>query len=300
VQEYGAAIAERYPLRYTRKYWTLPAEELGIGWIGSRMRKAELREILLGAFSAETPHAYYVPEMRYPDRGGFKSFLAPLLPGVDVRCNHRVVHIDHEARRLGFANGAECRYEQLVSTLPLPQVAPMLASCPRAIAAQASSLFATSVDLVSVGFADRRVRDLWFYIYDDDIDAARAYSPSVKSADNVPEGSSSLQFEIYSSPRAPLAKTPADLIENCLHALQKMNIAAPGDVLFADHRRVPFGNVVFDLGMEARRDAVLAWLRSQGIVSIGRFGEWDYLWSHQCMARGLSAPRLLSELGRAV
>jgi protoporphyrinogen oxidase len=237
--------------------------------------------------------------MRYPDRGGFKSFLGPLLPGLDVRCNHRVTHIDLEARRLGFANGAECRYEQLISTLPLPQVVPMFASCPRAIGAHAASLFATSVDLVSLGFADQRVRDLWFYIYDDDIDAARAYSPSVKSTDNVPEGCSSLQFEIYSSRHAPLAKTPAGLIENCLYALQKMKIAMPGEVLFVDHRRVPYGNVVFDLGMEARRDAVLAWLRAQGVLSIGRFGDWDYLWSHQCMARGLSAPELLSELGRA-
>jgi protoporphyrinogen oxidase len=297
VQEYGEGIAERYPLRYTRKYWTVPAEALGTRWIGPRMRKAELKEILLGAFSAETPHAYYVKEMRYPDQGGFKSFLSPLLGSLHVRCNHRVVRIDLAAHVVHFEGGAECHYEQLISTLPLPLLVPMLEACPSQVSSHAATLFATSLDLVSVGFADDRIRDLWFYIYDDDIDAARAYSPSVKSRDNVPDGCSSLQFEIYSSPRAPMRKTPAELVENCLYALRKMSIAAPEDVLFTHHKRVPFANVVFDLGMEERRDRVLGWLKEQGILSIGRFGSWDYLWSHQCLAQGLRAPQLLAELG---
>jgi protoporphyrinogen oxidase len=55
------------------------------------------------------------------------------------------------------------------------------------------------------------------------------------------------------------------------------------------HHHLPYGNVVFDLGMEARRDRVRAWLESQGIQVAGRFGEWDYLWSNQSLMSGLRA-----------
>ena len=55
------------------------------------------------------------------------------------------------------------------------------------------------------------------------------------------------------------------------------------------HKKLSWGNVVFDLGMEERRDLVLNWLKRVGIVSAGRFGKWDYLWSNQAFMSGLEA-----------
>jgi protoporphyrinogen oxidase len=52
VQQYGGPIAARWPLVYTEKYWTVPAEQLGTTWIGPRMRRADLKEVLLGAMAA--------------------------------------------------------------------------------------------------------------------------------------------------------------------------------------------------------------------------------------------------------
>ena len=68
-----------------------------------------------------------------------------------------------------------------------------------------------------------------------------------------------------------------------------MGLAAADDILFIDHRRLPYGNVVFDLGMEARRNRVRAWVESQKVEVAGRFGEWDYLWSNQSMLSGMRA-----------
>src|SRR6266568_7956560 len=59
LHQYGKAISNRWPLPYTKKYWTLQAKEMGIDWIGNRMRRADVREILQGAFTAETPNHYY-------------------------------------------------------------------------------------------------------------------------------------------------------------------------------------------------------------------------------------------------
>lgn len=286
--QYGDGIADRYPIRYTRKYWATPARELSTTWIGNRMRRAELEEILYGSFTSETPNHYYTKEMRYPKRGGFKAFIQPLIDESNIRLDHRVMHIDTARRLLTFANGHQVSYDVLVSTLPLPLLTTLCGDVPEAVREFAGTLQATSLDLISVGFNKRLVKDLWFYIYDEDLLASRAYSPSVKSQDNVPAGCSSLQFEVYSRGIHP-RHTPEELIINTRLALRRMGIAGDNDILFVDHRRLPYGNVIFDRGMEVRRDAVLAWCEAAGIRSCGRFGRWDYLWSNQSFLSGYHA-----------
>ncbi len=290
IYQYGEPIAERWPLVYTEKYWTLPAEALGVEWIGQRMRRADLKEVLTGAFTSQTPNAYYVKEMRYPAAGGYRAFIEPMIEGLDIVYEHRVVEVDVAAKRVRFENGQAVGYGALVSTLPLPRLVEMIPSAPAEVRKAAATLFATEIDLISVGFNREKVSPaLWFYIYDRDILAARGYAPDWKSPDNVPPGCSSLQFEIYSSRERPQHALPEALKRNTVEGLAKMGLAEAQDILFVDHRRLPYGNVVFDLGMEARRDRVRDWVASVGVASAGRFGEWDYLWSDQSMLSGMAA-----------
>lgn len=290
VQQYGEPIAARWPLTYTEKYWTIPAEQMGTAWIGQRMRRADIREVLNGAFTSETPNLYYVKEMRYPKSGGYRAFLDPLIADTQILYNCEAVEIDAVKRFIRFKDGRVAQYDALVSTLPLPDLVKIIRDVPEDIQADAATLFATTIDLISVGFNKARVSpSLWFYIYDRDILAARAYSPDWKSPDNVPEGCSSLQFEIYSSRKNPLAASVEDMKANTIAALQKMELATQADIKFVHHKKLIYGNVVFDLGMEERRDNVLRWVRSQGLQVAGRFGEWDYLWSNQSLMSGIKA-----------
>lgn len=292
VQQYGRPIAERWPMPYTEKYWTVPANELGTDWIGQRVRRADIREVLQGAFTTEKPNHFYAKEMRYPEQGGYRAFIEPLMVDADIRCNKHAVAIDPVAQIVTFEDGDQVHYSKLISTLPIPEVVEMLPSAPAPIRDKARSLFATAVDLISVGFNKPAVPPaLWFYIYDRDIWAARAYAPSLKSPNNVPEGCSSLQFEIYSSPRHPQQHTAEEMKENTLAGLEKMGLATRDDIIVLDHRKLDYGNVVYDVGMEKRRDEVLAYIRDVGILSAGRFGEWGYLWSNQSLMSGLAAGR---------
>ena len=216
ITQYGEKIANRYPIPYTKKYWGLDSSELSLSWVGDRMRRAEVREILEGAFEQKNANHYYANEMRYPKIGGYESFLSPLKENVNIKLNHKVSSINVDAKEVRFENGQIEKYEILISTLPLPVIIPMIQQAPKNIKKSAKSLLYTRVDLISIGFSRPDVPPyLWFYIYDEKFLAARAYSPSMKSPDNVPDGCSSLQFEIYSLNNEPQLN-PEKLKENII------------------------------------------------------------------------------------
>ena len=295
VHQYGEPIAKRWHLLYTEKYWTIPASQLGTKWIGSRLRQADLAEVIAGALTTDTPNQYYVSEMRYPKDGGYRAFVQPLIDQADIRYSHSVARVLPKKKTIEFENGKTVRYRKLISTIPLPRLVEMMPSAPKSVTAAASTLFATRIDLISIGFRRPRVSPaLWFYIYDRDILAARAYSPDWKSPGNVPAGCSAIQFEIYSSRLRPQERSVEELKRNTVEGLVKMRLATPDDILFVHHTHVPYANVVFDLGMEERRARVRKWIERQGIALAGRFGEWEYLWSNQSMMSGINAYRTAS------
>lgn len=288
VSQYGLEIAERYPLEYTKKYWQVEADRLSVTWIGDRMRRPDISEILMGAFTDKTPNHYYTKEMRYPVKGGYKAFIQPLINLSDIRLNHEVQSINTKDRALKFKNGKIIHYDCLVNTLPLPLIVDLLTTKPNKVTEASKNLVATSIDLISVGFNRNLVKDLWFYIYDKDILAARAHSPSVKSPNNAPKNCSSLQFEIYNYGNKS-KYTDKELFENIRFALKKLKIATKKDIVFMQRNFIEYGNVIFLKGMEKHREIVRKFLNEKKIVSCGRFGEWDYLWSNQSFMSGYKA-----------
>lgn len=85
--QYGNYFSENFPIPYTKKYWTLEAKDLSTNWVGNRMYQPNIKEILKGAFEKETPNTYYASEMRYPVKGGYKSFLNYMRKDCDIRLN---------------------------------------------------------------------------------------------------------------------------------------------------------------------------------------------------------------------
>ncbi len=284
--QYGNDISERFPIRYTKKYWDTSASKLSTNWIGNRIRRASVDEIFYGALTSETPNTYYAKEMRYPKIGGYRAFIENLIEDSEIILNYEAEDIDINKKVVKFKNGEEVEYNKLVSSIPLPELVKKTKNIPPDIYEASKTLQATSIDLISVGFNKEIIKNLWFYIYDEDILASRAYSPSVKSPENVPFGCSSLQFEIYS--RGMKSKyQESDLIENVIYALKKMKIATKEDIVFTHHKHLKYGNVIFDLEMEEKRNLIRNYYNSKDIQTIGRFGEWDYLWSNQSLLSGM-------------
>ena len=79
---------------------------------------------------------------------------------------------------------------------------------------------------------------------------------------------------------------PDEILENTISNLISMGLFKKEDILIKDIRFEKYANVIFDQDIYKNRQTVLDYLKTQGIQSIGRFGRWEYLWTHQAFASG--------------
>lgn len=285
--QYGNYFSENFPLVYTEKYWTVKAKELGIKWVGNRMYRPTIEEIENGCNSNLTPNTYYAHEMRYPKKGGYKSFLNPLVKNLNIRTNSNVVEIDFKKKKLSLKDGGEYFFDNLINSIPLPEVCKLIKNIPKEVLEASKKLNYTSGYLVSLGFNKPDVmKKLWFYIYDKEILTSRVYSPSIKSPDNVPFGCSSLQAEIYFNKGVKFNMTDKEVLDHTIEDLIKIGLFEKEDIILKDIRCEKYANVIFDHHIYSNRKIVLNYLENNKVISIGRFGEWDYFWSDQSMISG--------------
>lgn len=284
--QYGNYFAEHFPFAYTRKYWGVEAEKLETKWVGVRMYTPDIKQVLKGSYKTQDECFYFAKKMLYPQKGGFRSILNTVRAGTDIRLNKKVVKIDPAVKMVFFADGTEERYDRLISTLSLPEMVKIVDGCSDEAKAAAGKLHWTCGYQVSLGFNRPDVaKYLWFYIYDEDVPPARVYSPNLKSPDNVPAGCSSLQAEVFFD---NFAKIPPvrEVLEKTVSKLIAMGVFRESDLVVKDIRFEPYANVTFFPDIYENRKIVRDWLESAGIETIGRFGKWDYEWTHQAFADG--------------
>ena len=237
---------------------------------------------------------YYAQEMRYPQQGGYKSFLNTMAINTSIKTQKEVALIDPIHKKITFTDGSETNYEKLISSLPLPEIGKIIKDAPKKVVEAGEKLLATSGQLVSIGFNRPDIpKHLWFYIYDEDILSARAYSPSLKSPYNVPKGKSSLQFETYFSKKKPKQLSGDSMVNHIIEKGIQMKLWELNDIAITDYREENYANVVFDFNRKSNVALIQDYLRTVGIISIGRFGEWDYFWSDQSLLSGFKGANII-------
>ncbi|SFR08774.1 protoporphyrinogen/coproporphyrinogen oxidase [Desulfoscipio geothermicus] len=299
VARFGRALTRHFYGAYTRKYWTVEPELLTTDWIGRRIYRPGLDEVLRGALSGRFRNVYYIKSFRYPDQGGYQSFLRSLATEAEVYHGFEVVEVDLSHKRLVFKNGFERYYDRLVSSIPLPELARCIKDCPREVREAAARLAHTSVVLVNLGIGrgDLAGDCHWFYIYDERLLPARVHFTSSLSAANAPPGCTGIQAEIYHSPYKPLKLSISGILEKTIESLVETGILQQHDrIILADCMNIKYANVLFNRDYQKNRGLVLEYLRGKDVHCIGRYGEWAYLWSDQSLLSGKRAAETLAKV----
>lgn len=286
---YGEEFSRRFPMEYTKKFHTTTADNMSTDWLGPRMYKPKLEEVLLGALTPATPDYHYVTQFRYPSRNGFVSYLKIFVGQTELKLGHEVVAIDPKANTLRFSNGLITKYDGLVSSLPLTELIPMVQGAPPDVVEAAEKLACTSCVLVNVGIDREDISENTVtYFYDQDIFFTRLSFPHLMSRNNVPDGCSSVQAEVYFSRKyRPLTVTPQACIDRVISDLRRCGLVKETDnVVFKGVMTCSYGQVIFDLERAAALSIVHGYLNDVGIAYCGRYGDWEYTWTDQAFKSG--------------
>lgn len=301
IASYGRRFAELFPMTYTRKYHLTSAANMTTDWLGPRMYRPSLEEMLRGALAPWTPDVHYITNFRYPTNGGFLSYLRDLPRIVDLKLEHEVVAIDPRQKTLRFSNGVTSGYDALVSSIPLPDIIPMIADTPQDIVDASQRLACSTCVLVNVGVDRADLSEAQItYFYDEDICFTRLSFPHTLAVSNAPPGSGSIQAEVYfSSKYRPLTQSLDDLVDLVVGDLRRCGTLREEDQILSRHARVVrYANVIFDLDRTEALKTVHGYLDDIGIAYCGRYGDWGYMWTDESFISGERAAQ--SALSRCV
>ncbi|MBS1841133.1 MAG: FAD-dependent oxidoreductase [Acidobacteria bacterium] len=289
---FGRTFAESFPMQYTRKYHLTPAENLSTDWLGPRIYRPSLEEVLRGAISEAAPQVHYITHFRYPKNGGFKAYLEKFVPLGNLKLDHELISVDPRTRQLTFSNGFTTNYDSLVSSVPLPDLISMIQGAPSDVVEAAKLLACSTVVLVNVGIDRSEISNAHMtYFYDEDYTFTRLSFPHMLSPTNTPPGAGSIQAEVYFSEKyKPLTCSPDDLIEPVIRDLKRCGLIREEDkVLFKKAMKLRYANVIFDLDRAAALKKVHAYLDDLGIAYCGRYGDWGYMWTDESFISGEKA-----------
>ena len=290
--QFGKTFAETFPMEYGLKYHTTTADNMSTDWLGDRIYTPDIGEVLEGALSQKTPDVHYVNHFRYPTYNGFVSYLNMFLSQADLHLNHKLNKIDPVKKELLFKNGVRVGYKSLISSVPLPDLLPMIEDAPADVLEAASKLACTSSIIVNIGINRNDISDShWSYFYDRDYIFTRLSYPHLFSPNNVPAGAGSIQAEIYYSDKyKPVDRKPEECIGPVIQDLIRCGLIDQKDtIIHKSARFVKYANVIFDLERNDALKTVHGYLDEVGILYCGRYGEWGYHWTDESFESGEGA-----------
>jgi protoporphyrinogen oxidase len=292
LSSFGRTFAELFPMQYTRKYHLTTAENMSTDWLGPRIYRPSLEQVVRGALSPSAPNVHYITQFRYPTEGGFVSYLKKFVPLGNLKLGHELVSIDPRTRQLSFSNGHVTHYDALISSVALPDLIRLIKGAPQDVLDASRRLACSTCVIVNVGVGRDDLSPTHLsYFYDEDICFTRLSFPHMLSPRNVPPGTGSIQAEVYFSDKyKPLSGSPQDLIDPVIRDLHRCGLLRDDDrILFSNAMLLRYANIIFDLDRAPALKAVHGYLDDLGIAYCGRYGDWGYMWTDESFKSGEQA-----------
>ena len=294
---FGEGIGKHFMKPYNQKVWARPLSHLDYTWIEDRVKVCGLEEVIAGS-QASLPDSYG-PNSRfgYPLRGGCQSLMDAFLPRMErteLHLETELWEVDIKNRGITLSTGKSMGYDFLLSSIPLPVLVPKIINAPREILKMAEKLEYTSVHCVNIGIDREALTDKnWIYYPEEDFVFQRLFIQSNASPYVCPEGTSSLTAEISHSKHKPI--NPETIVDEVVEGLLKAKIInSSQEVLVADQLNIEYGYIIFDHARNACVGAIHEFLKENNILSIGRYGEWNYYNLDHAFLSGKAAAEALN------
>ncbi len=291
---FGEGIARHFMDPYNEKVWKRPVDFLSSDWVAGRVPDAPIDDVLRSSVGIRTEGYTHQAIFYYPKQGGFQAITDGIASGLGDRIRLQTAVSDVVKQSDGWrVNGEE--FDLVVSTLPLTDAPSIFKDVPADIAQAMRTLEYNGITCVLLALDREQHPDLsWIYLpHHEQGPTNRVTYMSNYSPGNAPEGKTSLLCEVTSPGGAPFPG--AELEEEVLAGLVHAGLVRRDEVLFTDRVSTRHAYVVFDQNYHRRRDAALGWMRSQGLIALGRFGRFEYDNSDQCVIKARARAAALCE-----
>jgi len=302
---WGAGIAKHFAIPYNRKLWAVPLTEMETSWLGGRVPLPNLDEIIDGALQPVGKPMGPNARFGYPLRGGFQALVSGFIPHIKgtVELNANVISVSPKQRLVVLADGRRYQYENLISTMPLPELVRIIGDeAPEEVKQAAKGLKHISVRCVNLGVARENITDKHWIYYPEDTIFHRIFVQGNASPECNPPGGFGITCEITYSPTwKPLPVSGQALIDRCIQDCIKVGMFREDDkIIAANEVDMPYAYVVYDHERARNVETIKTWLSRHDIVLAGRYSEWEYYNSDHAFIAGKKAADAVKWAGAAV
>jgi protoporphyrinogen oxidase/glycosyltransferase involved in cell wall biosynthesis len=300
---WGKGIAKHFAIPYNRKIWTVPLADMETSWLGGRVPLPNLEEIVQGALEPSPRPVGPNARFGYPLKGGFQALMNGFLPHIKgkIELGAEVVQVLPREHIVALADGRRFRYDDLISTMPLPELIKAIGEeAPEAVRNAAKGLRHVSIRCVNIGI-DRVATDKHWIYYPEDTIFHRIFVQGNASPECNPPGGFGFTCEISYSPSKPLPLDGNELIAQAIEDCRRVGMIREGDrILVANQVDMPYAYVLYDHQRARNVETCKAWLKQFDITLVGRYSEWEYYNSdHALLAGKRGAEAVMAKRSRA-
>ncbi|MBS6435522.1 NAD(P)-binding protein [Pantoea sp.] len=297
---WGRGIAHHFAVPYNRKLWKTPLADMETSWLGGRVPLPDLQQIISGALAPLDKPVGPNARFGYPKRGGFQALMNGFLPHLTcaLETDSEIADIQPQNRSVILKDGRHYHYDQMISTLPLPELVRLMGNrAPQAVQQAASLLRHVSVRCVNLGIGRANLSDKHWIYYPGDTLFHRIFLQGNASPECNPLGGFGLTCEITYRADQPLPYEGDALIQRCIDDCIRVGIIREDDVIVtANEVDMPYAYVVYDHQRKANVALIRNWLAAQGIHLSGRYSEWEYYNSDHAFLAGKRAAETVKAL----
>ena len=180
-------------------------------------------------------------------------------------------------------------FDSIISTLPLPELIPLIKGAPKNVLKAAKELKYVSVFALNLGIGRADInKNHWIYFADKDISFYRVGFYSNVSKKLCPPWTSSLYAEV--SVRKGEKFDAKKIAEKIKKDLIKTGVLKKHDSIIAEQPLfMKYAYVVFDLNYNKNMAVIQKYLKKKKIISIGRYGSWNYSAMEDALLNGRDA-----------
>jgi protoporphyrinogen oxidase len=188
-------------------------------------------------------------------------------------------------------------FDIIVSTIPIFSLCKAIGDLPSQVSESLWGLRYNSLICVMIGLkTDRLPAYTAVYFPNKEFKPNRVAFPKVFSPDNVPQGKCSLVVEITANEGdGTWELSDSAVLDDVISGLEAIGIMSRYEISYSKVMRSKYAYVVYSLNYLKDISTVRKYLDDMGIISCGRFAEFEYLNMDACVERAIAAAKKLDE-----